>query len=84
MTPSLPAPDAWIDERGRRCPLPVLALSRACSAHAAGQVIGVLADDPAAGLDIPAWCRLKSAVYLGDIDPPDGGPGRAYLVQAPG
>ncbi len=84
MTASPPIPDTWIDERGRRCPLPVLALSRACKANEPGRVIAVLADDPAARYDIPAWCRLKSAAYLGDIDPPDGGIGRAYLVRVPG
>jgi TusA-related sulfurtransferase len=84
VTASPPIPDTWIDERGRRCPLPVLALSRACQANEPGRVIAVLADDPAARYDIPAWCRLKSAAYLGDIDPPDGGIGRAYLVRVPG
>ena len=84
MNASLPSPDIWIDERGRRCPLPVLALSRACHAQEPGRVIAVLADDPAARYDIPAWCRLKSVDYLGDIDPPDGAVGRAYLVRTPG
>jgi tRNA 2-thiouridine synthesizing protein A len=30
-----------------------------------GDVIRVLADDPAAANDIPAWCRMKQQEYLG-------------------
>jgi tRNA 2-thiouridine synthesizing protein A len=70
----------WLDERGQRCPLPVIALNRAAQAAPPGQVIGVLADDPAAAYDIPAWCRLKGFTFVGDEPPPDEGAGRAYLV----
>jgi tRNA 2-thiouridine synthesizing protein A len=30
-----------------------------------GEVVRVLADDPAAKNDIPAWCRMKEQEYLG-------------------
>jgi tRNA 2-thiouridine synthesizing protein A len=30
-----------------------------------GAVVRVLADDPAAANDIPAWCRLRGQEYLG-------------------
>ena len=76
--------DTWLDERGRRCPLPVIALMRATTAHPAGHVVAVISDDPAAEHDIPAWCRLKGASLLDEIEPPDGGPGRAFVVQLPG
>lgn len=75
--------DAWLDERGRRCPLPVLALMRAMGTHA-GRVVAVISDDPAAEHDIPAWCRLKGATFLDRMAPPDGGPGSAYVVRLPG
>ncbi|CAB4864248.1 MAG: preprotein translocase subunit TatB [Actinobacteria bacterium] len=75
--------DVWLDERGRRCPLPVIALLKASQAYSAGEVIAVMSDDPAAAFDIPAWCRLKGASYVGDIEPPDGGGGRAYVVGLP-
>ncbi len=75
-------PAAVLDERGRRCPLPVVALMRACATHP-GQVVAVLADDPAAEHDIPAWCRLKGADFLGSAEVPDGGPGRSYVVRLP-
>ncbi|RJL31485.1 sulfurtransferase TusA family protein [Bailinhaonella thermotolerans] len=33
-----------------------------------GAVITVLADDPAAYTDIPAWCRLKSHQFVGSLE----------------
>ena len=48
-----------LDERGKRCPLPVIALARAIHDIAVSSEIAVLSDDPAAEHDIPAWCRLR-------------------------
>jgi len=75
-------PTTTLDERGRRCPLPVLALARACAQLPAGATIAVLSDDPAAQHDIPAWCRLKGAQFLGEQPAPDGGAGSLYLVRS--
>lgn len=74
--------DEVLDERGRRCPQPVIALMRA-AARTPGRVVIVLADDPAAEYDIPAWCRLKGAQFLSQSAPPDTGPGVAYRVRLP-
>ncbi|MFA7322976.1 MAG: sulfurtransferase TusA family protein [Candidatus Nanopelagicales bacterium] len=79
-------PELWLDERGRRCPLPVIALARAQTqwlelALGRDQVVCVLADDPAARFDIPAWCRLKGAVFLGEVCPPDARSGTGYVVR---
>jgi tRNA 2-thiouridine synthesizing protein A len=30
-----------------------------------GEIIRILADDPAASNDIPAWCRLRGQKYIG-------------------
>ena len=78
--------DTWIDERGRRCPIPVISLARAQAewtreGKGSARVVGVLADDPAAQYDIPAWCRLKGAEYQGSVSPPDGGTGSGYIVR---
>jgi len=78
---SVPTPDVWLDERGARCPAPVIALARAAFTRPAGTVVAVMAIDPAAGTDIPAWCRLKGAEYLGELPPRDGGEGMAYVVR---
>ena len=48
-----------IDSRGRRCPLPVLDLARAVAELPVGAAVTVIADDPAAGADIRAWCRMR-------------------------
>jgi TusA-related sulfurtransferase len=43
-----------------------------------GDVIVVLADDPAAANDIPAWCRLTGNEFISAT--PDT-PGAAYAVR---
>ncbi|GAA0244431.1 sulfurtransferase TusA family protein [Cryptosporangium japonicum] len=58
-------PDLTLDCLGMRCPLPVIQLARRISEVPVGGVVRVLADDPAARNDIPAWCRMKSHGYLG-------------------
>ena len=58
-----------IDCLGRRCPLPVIALAKAVRAGAVGEVFRVLADDPAAANDIPAWCRLQEQEFVGPAGP---------------
>ena len=49
-----------VDARGLRCPLPVIRLAATAQEAAAGTVITVLATDPAARHDIPAWCRMRN------------------------
>jgi tRNA 2-thiouridine synthesizing protein A len=58
-----------VDSRGRRCPLPIIDLARRLPTAPVGEVIRVLADDPAAANDIPAWCRMKGQEYLGSPGP---------------
>lgn len=48
-----------LDKRGNRCPLPVIALARAIHDIPVNSELAVLADDPAAEHDIPAWCRMR-------------------------
>ncbi|MFG1608291.1 sulfurtransferase TusA family protein [Actinoplanes sp. NPDC049265] len=55
-----------IDCLGQRCPLPVIALARLLKNAEVGTEVRVLADDPAAANDIPAWCRLKGQEFLGE------------------
>jgi tRNA 2-thiouridine synthesizing protein A len=54
-----------LDCLGQKCPLPVIALARQIRNIGIGDVVRVLADDPAAANDIPAWCRMKEQEYLG-------------------
>jgi cysteine desulfurase len=53
-----------IDALGRKCPIPVIELAKRIGTIEIGGVLRVLADDPAARLDIPAWCELREHTYL--------------------
>jgi tRNA 2-thiouridine synthesizing protein A len=55
-----------LDCRGQRCPLPIIALAKRLPTVPVGGVVRVLADDPAAANDVPAWCRMKGQQYLGE------------------
>lgn len=54
-----------VDCLGRPCPVPVIELARALPGLEVGEEIDVLSDDPAARLDIPAWCRMRSQEFVG-------------------
>ncbi len=64
------APTEVLDCRGQRCPLPVIALARRLPELPVGAVLRVLADDPAAAVDIPAWCRMRAQEFVTAL--PDG------------
>ncbi|MFB9236205.1 sulfurtransferase TusA family protein [Plantactinospora siamensis] len=67
-----------MDCLGQRCPLPVIAMARRIPAVPVGSVVRVLADDPAAAIDIPAWCRMRGQEYLGKVET---GAGTGYEVR---
>ena len=48
-----------IDARGRPCPVPVIELAKAMRAASIGALVELLADDPAARVDVPVWCRMQ-------------------------
>jgi tRNA 2-thiouridine synthesizing protein A len=58
-----------LDCLGLKCPLPVVQLARRIMEIEPGQVIEVLADDPAAAPDIAAWCRMRDQELV-EADPP--------------
>ena len=74
-----PAPALIIDALGRKCPIPVIMLAERIREVPVGQVVAVLADDPAAQSDVPAWCMLKSQEFVKATDLPDRG--WAFLVR---
>lgn len=49
-----------IDALGRKCPIPIIMLAEQIGGVLIGEVIAVLADDPAAFSDVPAWAAMKS------------------------
>ena len=68
----LPAPVLTIDALGRKCPIPIIMLAERIREVAVGQLIAVLADDPAAKTDLPAWCMIKSHEFVHATDLPSG------------
>lgn len=48
--------DADLDAKGLLCPLPVLKARKRLAALQSGQVLRMLADDPAAVVDVPHFC----------------------------
>ena len=72
------APTLTIDARGSLCPVPIIELARRIGDVAAGDVVALLSDDPAAAADVPAWCRMRGHDYLGQR-PADNA--TAYLIR---
>ena len=74
-------PSVVLDERGRPCPAPVLALARWALGAEPGSLVAVLTDDPAAEADIPAWCRMRGAEHLEARDEPNEPGVRRHVVR---
>jgi tRNA 2-thiouridine synthesizing protein A len=73
MTPLTgPAPMVVIDALGRKCPIPIIMLAERIREVPIGETIAVLADDPAAKTDVPAWCAMKSQEFVAITELPSG------------
>jgi tRNA 2-thiouridine synthesizing protein A len=69
-----------LDGGDHRCVLLLLGLRRLIATVPAGTVVHLIATDPAAPLDLPAWCHLTGHAYLG----PGPGDRPTYAVQVAG
>ena len=67
-----------IDAIGLLCPLPVLRLRKRLQGHTRGSVVRLLADDPAAVIDVAHFCNEQGHELLGQSDVALG---QAYLVR---
>lgn len=72
------SPDAELDARGLLCPLPVLKARKRLQGLAPGMVLRVLADDPAAIIDMPHFCA-EAGHRL--IEMAEAGGAQAYLIR---
>ena len=61
------------------CPRPIIELAKALPGVAVGETLAVVADDPAARHDVPAWCRMRGQEYVGEEVADDGVP--RYVVR---
>ncbi len=68
-----------VDCRGLPCPRPIIELARAMAQVDVGDTVAVTADDPAARVDVEAWCRMRAQEYVGEVVAPDGVP--TYVVR---
>jgi tRNA 2-thiouridine synthesizing protein A len=75
VNPALAREPIEVDARGLRCPLPVIRLAEVARDAPQGTCIVVLATDPAARYDIPAWCRMRhhELVELSEVSDPVAG-----------
>ena len=61
-----------LDCRDLPCPMPVIELARHLGDVEVGRLLAVVARDPAAAVDVPAWCRMKGQHYIGADTAADG------------
>lgn len=57
--------DATLDCSGLSCPMPIVKLAQRMIELESDQVLELLADDPGAKQDVPAWCNRTGNEYLG-------------------
>ncbi len=70
--------DAELDASGLLCPLPVLKARKRLQALSSGQVLRMLADDPAAIVDVPHYCAEAGHVL---IKTEDSNAGQVYFIR---
>lgn len=70
--------DHDLDARGLLCPLPVLKLAKAMRALPKDTVMRLVADDPAAVIDVPHYCNESGNTFL-QVTDLDGA--QAYFVR---
>jgi tRNA 2-thiouridine synthesizing protein A len=71
--------DLELDCRGMVCPRPVIELAKRIGDVEVGGVVAVVSTDASAAYDVPAWCRMRDQVYVGEDLAGDGVP--RYLVR---
>jgi tRNA 2-thiouridine synthesizing protein A len=68
-----------VDCRGLVCPAPIIELARRIADVAPGDLLGLVASDAAARVDVAAWCRMTGHEYVGEEAADDGVP--RYVVR---
>jgi tRNA 2-thiouridine synthesizing protein A len=70
-----------VDGGDRACVALLLEIRGQLEALPAGTLVHLLASDPAAPIDLAAWCHLTGHVYLGPLPDADGIPGYALRIN---
>ncbi|MFF8375760.1 sulfurtransferase TusA family protein [Streptomyces sp. NPDC015661] len=77
--PGSPAPGITVDGTGLLCVTLLLRLRKEIDGAGPGTVVHVIASDPAAPLDLPAWCHMTGHHYLGPV--PDAAGRALYALR---
>jgi len=70
--------DADLDAKGLLCPLPVLKARKRLQALTQGQLLRIIADDPAAIVDVPHFCA-EAGHELVEMTDADGA--QVYVIR---
>ena len=70
--------DADLDAKGLLCPLPVLKARKRLQALASGEVLRVVADDPAAIVEVPHFCAEAGHELVATEE---AGDGQVYFIR---
>ncbi|WP_118134120.1 sulfurtransferase TusA family protein [Oceanicella sp. SM1341] len=70
-----------LDARGLLCPLPVLKARKRLQPLAPGALLAMLADDPAAVIDVPHFCAEQGHEL---VEMTGEGPERRFLIRKGG
>ncbi|MBE9637011.1 sulfurtransferase TusA family protein [Salipiger mangrovisoli] len=70
--------DQELDARGLLCPLPVLKARKRLQGMTNGEVLRLIATDPAAVIDVPHFCNEAGHSLLGSSDE---GEAQVYLIR---
>ncbi|MCA0942188.1 sulfurtransferase TusA family protein [Yangia mangrovi] len=70
--------DQELDARGLLCPLPVLKARKRLQGMGSGEVLRVVATDPAAVIDVPHFCNEAGHALVGQVDE---GETQVYLIR---
>ena len=70
--------DADLDAKGLLCPLPVLKARKRLQTLKTGQILRLLADDPAAVVDVPHFCAEAGHALVDTKETPDG---QLYFIR---
>lgn len=81
--PDRPPPaDLVLDGGDQRCVTLLITLRQAIRSLPDGAIIHLIATDPAAPIDLPAWCHLTGHSYLGTLERAPSRPAYAVRVCA--
>ena len=69
QNPPAQNPSVSLDCLGMKCPQPIIMLAQRLGEVPIGGLIELIADDPAAGPDVAAWCRMRGQELV-DSAPP--------------